>query len=129
MNSEKRKGTQMNSEKRKVRATACWAIGRQCTGEEKGHQEFTGGEQITEVTLRSDLKKLKCIALKFLSLEEVIGDVSDLCSSPFTCKERHVYFDMSLILSRGRRSLLILISVYLFLPQECTPICGCVSLY
>jgi hypothetical protein len=67
MNSEKRKGTQMNSEKRKVRATACWAIGRQCTGEEKGHEEFTGGEQVTEFTrghTQIGLKKTKMYCIE-----------------------------------------------------------------
>jgi hypothetical protein len=52
-------------EKRKIRATARTMMGQRCTGEEKGNEEFTGGEQVTEVTLRSNFKKLKCIALKF----------------------------------------------------------------
>jgi hypothetical protein len=37
-----------------------------------------------------------------------------LGSSPFKCKERHAYFDASLILSKERRALLMLISVYRF---------------
>jgi hypothetical protein len=40
--------------------------------------------------------------------------VPHLGSSLFTCKERHAYFNMSLILGDERRVLLILIFIYSF---------------
>jgi hypothetical protein len=44
------------------------------TGGEKGNKVFTGGEQVMEVTLRSDFKKTKMNCIKILGSGEVIGD-------------------------------------------------------
>jgi hypothetical protein len=49
-------------------------MGRWHTGGEKGNKVFTGGEQVMEVTLRSDFKKTKMSCIKILGPGEVIGD-------------------------------------------------------
>jgi hypothetical protein len=53
--------------------------------------------------------------IEILGPEEVIVDAPRLDSSIFTRKERHVYFNVFLILNKGRHTLLMHVFVYPFL--------------
>jgi hypothetical protein len=72
-------------------------------------EEFTG-RRASQIRLQNT--KMHCIEI--LGLDEVMGDAPRLGSSPFMSKERHAYFDTSLILRKGRHTLLMLISIYPF---------------
>jgi hypothetical protein len=68
------------------------------------------GEERSQIGLQNT--KMHCIEI--LGPEEVIRDASRLDSSIFTCKERRAYFNVSLILNKGRHTLLMHVSVDLF---------------
>jgi hypothetical protein len=83
-------------------------------------QEEKKDRRVTELT-GEETYKTKIHWIKILGTSKIIGDKPS--------KKRRAYFNTSLILSKGRRTLLMLVFVYHLSALGCAPICRHVSLY